>query len=130
MARAGSVASMRIAVKRLTAALTARGWIRHARSKGQLDFDDGQLPRRDDRHRFGCDRSDQRNLLAVREERAAHAFVPDLVRQLRLLDLAIPAPLEEGDRVRQGEDRGDLQLARRFPAGLDQTAAQSLPLNV
>src|SRR5262245_48052206 len=99
MARSGSVASMRTAVERLTAAMTARWWIRRARSTGQSVFDDGQFPRRDDRHRFGCDRSDQRDLLAVREERTAHAFVPDLVRQLRLLDLTIPAPLEEGDRV-------------------------------
>ena len=80
--------------------------------------------------RLGLGRADERDFLAVRKRRTTHAFVPDPLRQLGLIDPMVAASFEESDRVRQREDRLDLELAGRFPARFDQATAHAHALNV
>src|SRR5262249_46148730 len=80
-----------------------------------------------------CDRldghgSDECDFIAIREERTAHALVPDFVRQFGLLDLVVAKLLEEAGDVGEREDGLDLQLLCRLPAGLEKPSPDALPL--
>jgi hypothetical protein len=76
----------------------------------------------------GISRTDQRDLGTIGEKRAANALVPDLVRQIGLLNDAIAAFLEETDSVGQREDRFDLELPGRLRSFVDKSYLQSVIL--
>ena len=64
--------------------------------------------------RHGCrnaDRANQGHFVAVREEWASHALVPDLVRQFALLNLSVATAFEELGNIGQSENGLDVQYS-------------------
>ena len=70
----------------------------------------------------------QRVLVAVRELGAVQAVAPDFVGQVLLVGVHETQRAEKGGLIGEGEDPADFPKPRLVQAGLDQPAAEALPL--
>ena len=83
--------------------------------------------------RHGCrnaDRANQGHFVAVREEWASHALVPDLVRQFALLNLSVATAFEELGNIGQSENGLDVQYSGGVPTRVYQFTTHTTALSL